>query len=316
MSNYSDSKFSRDENSSWYKVYNFIKPGTSVLDVGCSSGNFGEIIIAEKDCKVDGIEIDEQDYKEAKKKLNNVYRLNIETDDLSVIKGKYDYLYFGDVIEHLVTPIPTLKRVKKLLKKEGKIVFSIPNMAHISVRLMLLGGKFEYGETGLLDKTHLHFYTYDELQRVISSAGYEFYKLDTVKKDFPESVLEKELIKVGLHSTKDFVEFCRSSDASIYQYVGLLSPTISPPKKVKLNVSSPIDIFQTYLDQTTEFYKKKVDAQTAELKALKKTNNELSTEYATSLQILKQKEIEIENLQKNETLKGVYKKTIKKIKGR
>jgi len=302
MSNYSQSAFTKDENSSWFKVYTMIKEGSTILDIGCSSGNFGEIIIKEKKCTVDGIEIDDDDFNEAKKKLRNVYKLDIETDDLSVIKSKYDYVYFGDVIEHLKDPITSLKRVKKLLENDGQIIFSIPNMAHLSVRLMLLQGKLEYGETGLLDKTHLHLYTHDEIQRVFKVAGYQITKLDPVMKDFPVEVIENELSKVGLKSTSKFIEFTRTTDATVYQYVGMAKQGTTKSKK--LNISSPIDIFQTHLDQTKAHYEAKIKLQEDQIYQLEKTNSELSTEYAKSLEIINNRQIPV--------LKKMYKKIIKK----
>ena len=76
---------------------------------------------------------------------------------------------------------------------KGKLLFSIPNMGHISVRLYLLRGELDYGETGLLDKTHLHFYTLEEVQRVFAEAQLEIDHLDFVDKDYPKSLIKKEL---------------------------------------------------------------------------------------------------------------------------
>src|SRR6185437_1634404 len=190
MSNYTNSFFSEENhNTSWYKVFHLIKDKSSVLDVGCSSGNFGHELIKRKGCVVDGIELDTGDAKIAAKKLRNVWVLNIEFDDISKIKKRaYDYVYFGDVIEHLVQPIETLKRVKSLLKPDGAVLFSIPNMGHIAVRLDLLEGNFPITETGLLDKTHLHFYTQEEVERVFGEAGYAIKNLDFVKKDYPKAL--------------------------------------------------------------------------------------------------------------------------------
>ena len=143
MSNYSQSSFdAAATNSSWYKASHLIPAKSSVLDIGCSSGNFGAELIKRRDCIVDGIEVEPGDAKVAQKNLRKVYLLDIEKADLSPVKEKYDVIYFGDVIEHLVKPIETLSRVKPLLNDKGVIIFSIPNMAHISVRLALLRGDF------------------------------------------------------------------------------------------------------------------------------------------------------------------------------
>jgi methionine biosynthesis protein MetW len=268
VSNYSDSSFTKDPNSSWYKVYKAIKPGSKVLDVGCSSGNFGQVLIDKKKCVVHGIEIDKNDLVEAKKKLHKVFDYNIETDNLSGLDKDYDYIYFGDVIEHLVHPEKTLARIRPLLKHDGRLLFSVPNMTHLLVRLLLLQGKFEYGNTGLLDRTHLHYYDYDFLQRNLNEAGFEISAIDPVKKDLPEEVIKAELAKVGLKLTKEFLDFCRTSHASYYQFVGQAKvvPKNKLPKLTELAVSSPIDIFQTYLQQTSKYYEDTITNLTDQIK--------------------------------------------------
>jgi hypothetical protein len=207
--------------------------------------------------------LDESDAKAAKKHLRNVWNLNIETDDLSAITEKYDYIYFGDVIEHLYTPIPSLRRIRPFFKPGGQLVFSLPNMAHLSVRLMLLQGDFQYGETGLLDKTHLHFYTTAELERVLKEAGYSLIHFDPVLKDFPEELVRQELKKVGLEVTDEFMDYTRTNEASIYQMVGAakLAPVSAKTVPAKLPGSSPVDIFQGYLANVEKTYKKQLSDQ-------------------------------------------------------
>jgi 2-polyprenyl-3-methyl-5-hydroxy-6-metoxy-1,4-benzoquinol methylase len=284
MSQYSDSTFTEDPNSSWLKAYNYITPKSEVLDIGCSSGTFGAVLIKKKSCSVDGIELDEGDFKQAQKNLQAVYKLNIESDNLSVIHKKYDFIYFGDVIEHLVNPVATLKKVKSLLKSNGKVIFSIPNMSHISVRLMLLSGDFNYGKTGLLDTTHLHFYTHQEVQRVFADSGYAISDMNPVLKDYPREILKKELNKVGLALTQKFIDFAASTEASVYQFVGVAKPTTEQNQKSKeLDLISPVDKFQQYLDETREYYKEIINSnrlhivkQDKLLKTLSVENSQLS----------------------------------------
>jgi len=297
MSNYSDSTFAKDKNSSWFKAYNYITKNSTVLDIGCSSGTFGEVLINEKDCTVDGIEPDAEDFKIAKEKLRNVYKLNIESDDLKSVASKYDYIYLGDVIEHLVTPIPTLKRLTPLLKSEGKIVFSIPNMSHLSVRLMLLKGEFLYGETGLLDKTHLHFYTHSEVQRVFRESGYIISKLDPVLKDYPKELLEQELGKVGLKLTDQFIKFANSTEASVYQFVGVARRDQGKSQKSQqLDIVSPVDKFQAYLDETKKYYENIITGNEEHI-------NKMQKNLEDNQALIVQKNRELDKLRRNPVLK-------------
>lgn len=261
MSNYSDSYFDESsKNTSWYKVYDLIAEKSKVLDVGCSSGNFGKVLKDKKNCHVDGVEPDRKDAEEASSKLDKVWTLNIETDDLSQLKNSYDYIYFGDVIEHLVSPVGTLKRIKPLLNKDGAVIFSIPNMGHIGVRLALLKGKFEYTETGLTDKTHLHFYTLDEVNRVFGEAGYKINNLDFIQKDYPKDLLKRRLMEVGLTPDEKFFRKVSLPDASAFQFVGVAKP--SGTKKYKLKKFGPIDLFESFHEDT----KKNYETQIADLK--------------------------------------------------
>ncbi len=257
MSNYSESSFdASNTNSSWYKAFHLIPPKSSVLDIGCSSGNFGAELTARRDCIVDGIEVEPSDAKVAQKNLRKVYLLDIEKDDLGLIKEKYDVIYFGDVIEHLIKPIETLKRVKPLLKNKGMILFSIPNMAHISVRLALLQGNFEYTETGLIDKTHLHFYDQREVERIFNEAGYEITNLEFVKKDYPRELLGKELKKMGLNPTEKFYNLAAKPAASAFQFVGRAKP--AEVKRRRLAEFGPIDMFNSFYENTKLEYERQM----------------------------------------------------------
>src|ERR1035441_4173494 len=206
MSNYSDSTFANNANTPWFKVLNLIPKQCKVLDVGCSSGNFGSIVIKEKQAIVDGLELDSGDAKLAATKLRKVLNLNVESDDLSELDNDYGVIYFGDVIEHLVDPVKALKRIKTKLAPNGSVIFSIPNMTHISVRLMLMGGHFQYGKTGLLDKTHLHYYDLDEIKRVFAEAGFTISKLDWVRRDIPAELLKRQLKEIGLTPSALFIK--------------------------------------------------------------------------------------------------------------
>lgn len=243
MSQYSSSQFNfTDPNSSWKLTFDAIPDGSTVLDIGCSSGNFSKELIKQKGCIVDGIELNPQDAAIASKILRKVTIANIEYDELP--QETYDVLFMGDVIEHLSRPIPTLARLQPLLKKGGRIVFSIPNITHMSVRLMLMKGTIEYGQTGLLDETHLHFYSQAEVFRVFNEAGYEVKSIEYVTKDVPIATIQHELEDMGLEirSESKLGEIAHSIDGATYQFVGYVSPLDKPITHQQLPVKSPIDI--------------------------------------------------------------------------
>src|SRR5216117_3169677 len=114
MSNYTDVSYTGDKNTTWFKMFNNIPERSCVLDVGCSSGNFGEVLIKGKSCEVVGVDLDKEDVNRAKKLLKDAYVMNIESDDFSKL-GKFDRIIFADVLEHLQNPVASLMKVKKLL---------------------------------------------------------------------------------------------------------------------------------------------------------------------------------------------------------
>ncbi len=299
MSNYSDSSFDdSNKNTSWYKVFSRIPKKTTVLDVGCSSGNFGEVLIKQKGCTVDGVELDKKDALLATKKLRRVYTLNIETDNIDVLKNEtYDVIYFGDVIEHLVDPVETLKRVKPLLREGGFIVFSIPNMAYIGIRLELLEGNFDYTETGILDKTHFHFYTQIEVERVFTEAGYHITEFDFVEKDYPRTLLKSHLKKIGLEAKEDFFKKMEKTEASAFQFVGVAEP-VGKSTQVKRKTFGPIDLFENFHNDTVSGYEQKI-------KELNKST-EASKDEASRLRT----ELEFKQRHPYRTLAGYYKRKI------
>lgn len=272
MSNYSDSSFDEtNQNNAWYKALQLIPHSSLVLDVGCSSGHFGNELVERKGCTVDGIELDPDDAKLARKILRKVWVLNVETDSLTDIGiDKYDIIYFGDVIEHLVHPIESLARIKPLLKKNGQVIFSIPNMAHVSVRLALIGGDFDYTETGLLDKTHLHFYNQKEVVRIFSAAGYKIKELDFVKKDYPKKLLQKMANVRGLTPQEGFYKAMQQTDASAFQFIGAADIAQQPTEKISMAQFGPIDMFEVFYNDTVSNYEIQVKNLQTQLDLTKK----------------------------------------------
>ena len=88
------------------------------------------------------------------------------------IKSQFDYIIFADVLEHLQDPTTVLKDCQGLLNHHGEIIISIPNVAHFSNRLGLLFGIWNYGARGILDKTHLRFYTKSSFQKEIQNCRF------------------------------------------------------------------------------------------------------------------------------------------------
>lgn len=149
-----------------------------LLDIGCATGFMGGHLKREKSCRVFGVEIKSAEASLAKKKLDRVYIGDIEEGDLikkikkDLGRKKFDCILATSILEHLVDPALVIKNLLQLLSPTGIIIATTPNIAHWSTRLSLFFGKFTYTEYGILDNTHLHFYTMETFQSLFRENGY------------------------------------------------------------------------------------------------------------------------------------------------
>ena len=133
-----------------------------ILDVGCGAGDTGGLIKSiYPDSKIIGITCSQKEHKIAEQILDQCIYTNVETDDFSGFpKAHFDVICFSHILEHLIDPTETIRKLLPYLKPNGKIIIALPNIAHWRERWKLTLGKFEYTDSGVMDKTHLHFYTF------------------------------------------------------------------------------------------------------------------------------------------------------------
>lgn len=147
-----------------------IGSGFSVLDVGC---NKGYLKLLSKGNDFYGIDYDENDLKQALSQgYKEVYRVDLNAYREFSCAHQFDVIVFGDVLEHLLFPQEVLSFfLDRFLKDGGKVIISLPNVANIVVRMRLLFGQFDYTESGILDRTHLHLYTKKTAREFIEHSG-------------------------------------------------------------------------------------------------------------------------------------------------
>ena len=150
-----------------------VPSGARVLDIGCATGYLAERLSA-RGCSVVGFERDPAAAAAAERHCERVVIGNIEGDaDRDRIEGRFDAVLMGDVLEHLVDPWATLRFTRGLLAEGGIAVVSIPNAAAWPVRLAFLRGSFEYADVGLMDRTHLRWFTRAGAHDLVEGAGFE-----------------------------------------------------------------------------------------------------------------------------------------------
>ncbi len=169
------------------------KKDVRVIEIGCDCG---ATLLGIKnkipDAKIYGCDISELAVKIASRITDGAFVSNIEEENIPVEPHSFDYVIFGDVLEHLHNPKRTLEYVKRILKPDGKVVASIPNLMNISVMKQLLKGDFTYTETGLLDKTHIHLFTFNEIIKIFTETGYSIEGVLPLKGDISDR--ERKLI--------------------------------------------------------------------------------------------------------------------------
>lgn len=145
-----------------------------LLDVGCGAGALASTLKRERNmAEVAGIEIIESAWQRAKKVLDEVVLGSIEEMELPFPANRFDCIICADVLEHLIEPSPALKKLAQVLVDDGVIVISIPNIQFHEVIAMLSTGGWTYMDAGLLDSTHLRFYTKPTIEKMIRDAGLE-----------------------------------------------------------------------------------------------------------------------------------------------
>lgn len=218
MSRYETAIDLDNPNNSQTQLISLVGHDKTVLDVGCAAGDTASML-TDRGCRVSGVDIDATAAEPAREVLDELVIADIDRSPLSEhFKAEsFDAVIFGDVLEHLSDPWAALRDATTLLRPGGRVLVSIPNVAHAAVRLSLLGGRWDYTQTGLLDRTHLRFFTLDGVCELIESADLTIEVLRSTVLD-PMAVQE-----IALHADllpPTLVEWVRHQPRALdYQYI-------------------------------------------------------------------------------------------------
>lgn len=149
-----------------------------VLDVGCGSGNTGKFLKETFNVKeVVGIELNESLSQESKNNLDKLIVGDVQTIHLPFEVEYFDCIILADVLEHLYNPWDVMERLISFLKYDGIILASLPNVQHWTILLELLRGEWDYKKTGILDNTHIRFFTRKSIEKMFLSCGYDLLEI-------------------------------------------------------------------------------------------------------------------------------------------
>lgn len=168
-----------DSNNTHAIIASSVKEKTVCLDIGCGAGYTGELLKNEKNCIVYGIEIDKEAIRivQEKKWYKEIYNFSITDNKSAEYRTffsdplQFDYILFADVLEHIEKTGEILYQFSKKLKPNGKILISIPNIAHFDISQNLVNRTFNYNYVGILDNTHLRFFTKSSFYEMINKVN-------------------------------------------------------------------------------------------------------------------------------------------------
>jgi SAM-dependent methyltransferase len=189
-----------------------------VLDIGCASGALGAALKEREPREVWGIEINAEVAERARGRLDQVLVGDALSLGATLEDGGFDAVVMADSLEHIADTRAVLALVRRLLTADGKLIVSLPNVRHWSILRMLLAGDWQYAEAGIMDSTHLRFFTLRSATRTLKDAGFSVEHAEGTKiaSTAPEGFLE------GLKTVLEAQSLNASSltqEAELYQFL-------------------------------------------------------------------------------------------------
>ncbi|MCX6169000.1 MAG: class I SAM-dependent methyltransferase [Ignavibacteriales bacterium] len=205
------------ENQPYFKlfrpeIFDLIPKTTKrLLDIGCAEGVLANEARKKYDLEIAvGIELNENAAKVARTKLDKVLVGDIENMNLDFSERYFDCIICADILEHLKDPWKVLSYLKNILDNDGTVIISLPNLRHIVPVLKIIFNRFEYTDSGILDRTHLRFFTLHTMKKMIDECGFRI-----------ESINSNKSISYKFRLI-NFLSFGLFTPFSIYQYIFLL----------------------------------------------------------------------------------------------
>jgi 2-polyprenyl-3-methyl-5-hydroxy-6-metoxy-1,4-benzoquinol methylase len=150
------------------------RDATKILEIGCGVGEFAANLKSVRGVHITGIEPFEAAANIATSRLDRVLVADANAGIVELQGNRFDCIVCNDVLEHLVDPWDTLKHLRPLLAPNGKLVASIPNIRYMPVlKGLVLKGEWRYVEQGVMDRTHLRFFTKKSIYALFEESGYK-----------------------------------------------------------------------------------------------------------------------------------------------
>jgi len=221
-----------NRNSTYGLIVERVPEGAEVLDIGCSSGNLGLVLERVKGCRVLGIDIDRDAVAIARAKGIQAMVADLTQESPAKVVGerRFDVVILADVLEHLVNPAAILAPIGAVLKPGGKLLCSFPNISHVDVQAMLAQDQWRTQPTGILDETHLRFFTQASFSELAFACGYDVLAVERVTLPLlgTEVLDYGRRLGLGQADLGELAAVTRRSNPNwdVYQYVFELRPAL------------------------------------------------------------------------------------------
>lgn len=228
-----------------------IAPGNVVLDLGMGTGGLGRYLAARQAVTLDGVTLSAEEAQRAGTTYRHVHVADLDSADLCQLFAgqRYDRIVCADVLEHLKNPERILQQCQQLLAPQGQLLTSVPNVAYCGLLAELIQGDFRYRPEGLLDNTHLRFFTRQSLQRFFASHGWHIQSHQITMRDVLSSEFQGQFNLLPPAVARHLLAL---PDASTYQFISTLVPlppgqTPAPPEASESSAALPLFSAQMYL---------------------------------------------------------------------
>ncbi len=195
-----------------------IKKGSKVLEFGPAAGRMTKILTEEYRCKVSIVEYEKEAFQSVMRYADDGICADIENYEWKKWSGaEFDYILFCDVLEHLRNPKQVLKETQHLLKNDGSVFLSLPNIGHNDILIKLYHHTFEYTEEGLLDDTHIRFFSEHTLESFVENTGYVIVnkQYKTIAKGMTEQFWKEEFVCPNILARA----LRKRANGDVYQFV-------------------------------------------------------------------------------------------------
>ena len=219
-------------------IARLIAPGQTLLDLGMGTGALGQYLSQHQALVADGVTLNPAEADIARQWYRRALVADLDTADLKVLFGdqRYDVIVCADVLEHLKVPQNVLLQCKALLAPGGRLITSVPNAGYCGLVAELISGDFRYRPEGLLDNTHLRFFTRRSLQRFFDESGWTTMSVATTRRELLASEFKAEFDALPPAVARHLLVL---PDALTYQFISVLQ-TANVAEPQVLAPTSPV----------------------------------------------------------------------------